>query len=691
MMFKTNYKFLSVALLFAICPILNLYAQKDNAGLPFNGVVRSAEEGFAAQEFRRGVQAYYRGSFNEAVLQFEKALNYLPEDNLIMDWMGKAYYHTGLEGTALQSWNRVLENGYGGLLLQNKVEIVRERRVSSEINEKNIRYTEAGVFPGNYNGNQIFSGPVSVLPNPNGTVWVLAYGSNELVEINVNGTVVSRITGPINGFDRPVDIIRLNDGNMLVSESAGDRLALFSKKGKFIKYFGKKGRGTGEMVGPQYMTQDSRQNIFVSDYGNSRIDVFDKDGNGLFYFGGPQKDFEGLRGPVGIASLGDGIYVADDIKGCVYEFDQAGNFRRILCEEKTFHRPESMKVWNDFLVVCDSNKVISIDTESGATFENIHAGNSPQRITCAVPDVNGNIIVTDIKTNEVYIMSKMQEVVGGLFVQIERVNASKFPEITVDFRVENRHRGPIVGLRDNNFYVTEQKRPVSKLNFVGASSENDYADITVVIDRSLSEGMYDEQINLVVRELSASMGQRGTLRILSAGKIPVVEYIGNPSGALQFNVNGLKTPVTKNVAWDLALRLAVNDLINGEKKRAVVLISAGKAGLNAFDKYSLAETSAYINNNHVAVSSILLVQEACDEEISYIIRTTPGKEYYMFRPEGLGSVIEDIIDIPNSLYTFRYVSALTTNFGEKYLPVEVEVRLLNRSGRDETGYFAPLQ
>ena len=63
----------------------------------------------------------------------------------------------------------------------------------------------------------------------------------------------------------------------------------------------------------------------------------------------------------------------------------------------------------------------------------------------------------------------------------------------------------------------------------------------------------------------------------------------------------------------------------------------------------------------------------------------------MFRPEGLGSVIEDIIDIPNSLYTFRYVSALTTNFGEKYLPVEVEVRLLNRSGRDETGYFAPLQ
>jgi len=38
-----------------------------------------------------------------------------------------------------------------------------------------------------------------------------------------------------------------------------------------------------------------------------------------------------------------------------------------------------------------------------------------------------------------------------------------------------------------------------------------------------------------------------------------------------------------------------------------------------------------------------------------------------------------------------YVSTLPTNFGENYLPLETEVYLLNRSGRDESGYFAPLQ
>jgi len=686
-----KYKFLGC--LFAVFFVFagHLFSQADTAGLYSGGEFKTAEEGFAAQEFRRGVQAFYRGSFNESVLQFEKALNYLPDDNLIMYWLGKAYYHSGLEGTAIRNWSRAVENGYGGLLLQNKIEIISERRLSWQEENAKIRYTEAGSFSGIYNGIQIFSGPISALPNNNGTVWVLAYGSNELVEININGMVVSRVTGPLNGFDRPMDIIRLADGTMLVSESAGDRLARLSKRGKFMSYIGKKGRGIGEMVGPQFLAQDSRQNIYVSDYGNSRIDVFDKDGNGLFYFGGPQKNFEGLKGPTGVAALGESIFVCDDIKDCIYEFDQAGNFRRILCEEKSFNKPESLKVWGSYLVLCDSNKVITIDPESGALFENVRTGNAPSRLTSAVPDVNGNVIVTDVRSNEVYVMSKMQELVGGLFVQIERVNASKFPEVTVDFRVENRHRNPVVGLKENNFYITEQKRPVSNLKFIGASSENSQCDITILIDRSNYSKAYEEQINTVVREIVDSMKNRGRLRILSAGKVPAVEYVGTPGSARQFNVNGLKTPYSDNVPLDLALRLAVNDLINADRKRAVIMVSTGKTGLDAFSRYSLAETVAYLNNNHVYVASVLVSQSAADEEFSYIVDSTPGTEYYMFRPEGLGSIVEDLIDIPSGLYSFSYTSVLSTNFGEKFLPIEVETYLLNRSGRDESGYFAPLQ
>lgn len=686
---KKNKKIV-IAFVFSAFSFFSVFSQTSSAGL-YSGNVRTSEEGFAAQEFRRGVQSYYRGTFNDAVMQFEKALGYMPNDSLILEWLGKSYYHSGMEGTAVKSWSKAVQNGYGGLLLKNKIEIVQDRRTGAFRSDFNARYTEAGAFSGSYGEGMVFSGPVSVLPENDGTVWVLAYGSNELVKLNINGTVVSRVTGPMNGFDRPMDLIRLEDGTMLVTESAGNRLCVLDKKGKFIKYIGKKGRAVGNLVGPQYAAQDSRQNIYVSDYGNRRIAVFDRDGKGLFCFGTVRDDFAGLKGPTGIAVAGENVYVADNIFGGIYEFDLAGNFQRVLVPEKTFQHPESIRVWNDYLVVCDSNRVFSVDSGSGSVFENISAGNAPARLTCAVPDVNGNVVVSDVISNEVYVMSKMQELVGGLFVQIEKVNASKFPEVFVDVRVENRYRSAVVGLGENNFYITEQKRPVNKLKYLGSSSYSQFSDITLLIDRSRRSSEFGEQINAAVREIAASMKNRGTLKIVSASKIPALEYSGKPSGALKFDVAALKNPVSDEIPLDLALRLAANDLVNAEHKRAVVIISAGKVSLNAFEKYSLSETAAFLNNNHISVASVLLTQNACDEELDYIVSNTPGKEYYIFRPEGLSGIVGDLVDIPSGLYTFSYTSVLSTNFGEKYLPVEVEAYLLNRSGRDECGYFAPLQ
>jgi hypothetical protein len=40
-------------------------------------------------------------------------------------------------------------------------------------------------------------------------------------------------------------------------------------------------------------------------------------------------------------------------------------------------------------------------------------------------------------------------------------------------------------------------------------------------------------------------------------------------------------------------------------------------------------------------------------------------------------------------YTIRYASSSDAEFGQRYLPVEVEVTLQKTSGRDECGYYAP--
>ena len=671
-----------------------LFAQvtTDDAGLRVpEDRIRTGNEGFASEEFRRGVQAYYKGAFNEAIVQFEKALAYLPDDNLILDWLGKAYYKAGLEGSALSYWNNASENGYGGLLLENKIEIVRERRVTGDSTDKLLRFSEAGAFPGDFQGNLIFSGPVSVQPNYDGTMWIAAYNTNELILLNQNGKVINRIEGPINGFDRPSDIIRLHSGNLLVSEHAGDRLALLDNNAHFVKYIGSKGRGNGQLVGPLYLAQDYLERIYVTDYGNRRIDVFDKDGEAVFFFGTTKADFAGLKGPTGIALTEERVFVADDQTGCIYEFDRAGNYIRELVEPGTFKKPEALKYWNGSLIVCDQNRVVSVDADTGALFEYVRTGNAPARVTSASPDVNGNVIVTDFTANEVYVMSKVQELVGGFFVQIEQIDASKFPNITVELRVENRHRQPVVGLQEENFYLTENMRPVSKLKMLGAASNNTDADITIIIDRSVNTATYGREIESSVREVAASMNGRGVLRIVSAGAIPAVEYVGKPDALGDFSLAALKTKTASSAACDLALRLASNDLINAAKKRGIVLITAGNDNGLTFEKYNLAELSSYMNNNSIAFSVIQLNQTALGDELAYIEESTSGDIYYVFRPQGLGDVVKDMIELPQGIYQLSFTSALSTNFGTNYLPLEAEVYLLNRSGRDETGYFAPLQ
>ena len=86
-------------------------------------------------------------------------------------------------------------------------------------------------------------------------------------------------------FNRPCDVVVAADGSIFVADGhAGDtnaRIVKFSKEGKFLKTWGKKGSGHGEFVVPHAMAMDSRGRLFVADRGNNRIQIFDQEGRFL--------------------------------------------------------------------------------------------------------------------------------------------------------------------------------------------------------------------------------------------------------------------------------------------------------------------------------------------------------------------------------------------------------------------------
>jgi DNA-binding beta-propeller fold protein YncE len=110
-------------------------------------------------------------------------------------------------------------------------------------------------------------------------------------------------------FNQPSDIIVAANGDIFVADGHGRdsnaRIVKFSKDGKFLKSWGKKGIAPGEFDTPHGLAFDSKGRLFVADRNNNRIQIFDQEGNFI-------EQWTQFSRPSGIfIDAKDNIYVAD--------------------------------------------------------------------------------------------------------------------------------------------------------------------------------------------------------------------------------------------------------------------------------------------------------------------------------------------------------------------------------------------
>jgi DNA-binding beta-propeller fold protein YncE len=657
----------------------------------------------AGEQFRLGVQSYNRYAFNEAILSFERALSFKPGEPLILDWLGRSYYRSGLEETALRQWQAAAAaygwNSGEGMLLGSVIESVGNRRSLLPVEDGDVRYVEAGRFPGEYEGNVFFRQPTAVLPLDDGSVWVVAYGSNEIVRIDVNGLIVERKRGPLNGFDRPYDLVAAPDGSRFyLSEYRGGRVSVLDGEGNWLFYIGSKGLGDGNLVGPQNLAVDEEGYLYVVDYGNRRVCKFDPEGNFILSFGaalaggGPGSPaFPGFLSPTGVASREGLVYAADSAARRIFVFDRNGVYRGVLAVEG-LRGPESLRFLPDGRILAvDGNRILLIDPASALVRELGMAGNSRVRITGAAMDRNGSVLAANFNAGEVSVLTRMDDMASGLFVQIQRVSSERFPLVTVEIQVQDRLRRPVVGLDGRNFLLSEQGRVAAEQNFYRPGYRAGGADISVLVERSPRTLALRDDIAQAVKDIDDALGASGSGKIVSlvsAGAQPQRERIDTALDGAARSVPAVFDPRWR---FDLGLRLAATDLLPGEKKRSLVFVGSGSLGELAFEQYGLSELAAYMANNGIVFNAVIIGEAGASEEIRYLCRETGGEVLPLYRPQGIHGSIQRLASYPSGSYTISYRSQLPTDFGRAYLPVEAEVYLMERSGRDSTGYFPPLE
>jgi len=174
-------------------------------------------------------------------------------------------------------------------------------------------------------GAGLFEDPHGIFVDKAGDVWVTDERVSEdekrgvqVIKLSPDGKVLLTLGKPgvmgmgTDTFGAPDGIVQAPNGDIFVADGhdgcdcPNARIMKFTKDGKFIKAWGKKGSGPGEFDGVHGLALDSQGRVFVADRLNNRVQVFTKDGE----FVAAWKQF---GRPSGIAiDQNDLLYVSDD-------------------------------------------------------------------------------------------------------------------------------------------------------------------------------------------------------------------------------------------------------------------------------------------------------------------------------------------------------------------------------------------
>src|ERR1700732_1631919 len=153
-------------------------------------------------------------------------------------------------------------------------------------------------------GEHTFSSAHGLRVLRDGFIWITDKTGDQVFKFSPDGELLMTlgkkgVAGDNNSTDAlngPSDVVIGKNGDIFVSdgESTNTRVVKFSKDGKFIKFWGTKGAGPGELNLPHNIAMDSQGRLYVADRSNKRIQVFDQDGKYLdqmTQFGAPAAIF----------------------------------------------------------------------------------------------------------------------------------------------------------------------------------------------------------------------------------------------------------------------------------------------------------------------------------------------------------------------------------------------------------------
>ena len=162
--------------------------------------------------------------------------------------------------------------------------------------------------------------------DPEGNVWTTDRGHHIVVKYDLTGKVLLTLgTKGTPGesetqFNIPADMAFAPNGDVYVADGYGNsRVVQFSKEGKFLRAWGKRGKGPGDFNLPHAIFYDAKTNqVFVCDRSNKRVQIFDAQGKFV-------TQWNNIGTPYGLfVHKGEHVFLSDGAGNAVRKLDLKG-------------------------------------------------------------------------------------------------------------------------------------------------------------------------------------------------------------------------------------------------------------------------------------------------------------------------------------------------------------------------------
>ncbi len=635
------------------------------------------------KQFKIGVMRFHNREYAASIQFFQKALSIYPMNQKARHYLGLSYLQAGYIKNTIDEWEYLLKVGGGNYLTKQKLNDLYYSLSVDKKYEFSSPYITGGILE---NKNKIARPSFIFYDEKKDLFLISSVKSKFVVEIDANGNIqreIGRKLGDFSSFKLPTGIAIYNE-NIYVADYKQDCVFVFNREGKYLKKkIGVSGTGQTNIAGPMgiYIVNDY---IFIVDNGNDRIQKFTLGGEWVQSIGEGE-----LKRPTDVCGEEGFIYVSDTGNGRIVIYDIYGNFAGTIGNEQ-LQQPRGIAVKKNKVYISDSKEGLFIYDKSKEMLEKVSISKEKLNMPFDVAIDTRNIIYeTDFNTSRIALFTPLELQYANLNLQTTQIWTSSYPRNFLHVRVWDKAGNPVFNLKEENFLIYEEGVlvPIIRLGATYEFRKNMY--VKFIIDKSLNMKEYEQDlIEMFEGFLSKSTGRDWIdIKILSKD----IESSGRINSSVLWPVEFYKkqeysSEPPKNL--DIVIHDCINELLNVNRNKAIVIFTTGKIGENSFATYDIELLINYARNNAIPVYVI----NFSDENRSFLellAKKTFGAYYTPKQLRDILILYETIKNSPPLEYIISYDGLNLKGLKNYFVNVHIKVNYKGLVGVDDIGYYVP--